>query len=109
MTFAERSQSFIILASAFAGLALGSIPEIAQHAGRFILPLLMLMLTGVFLHVPLQGFAAAFQHRSIATASLIINFVWTPVLAWLLGWLFLGSHPALWVGFIMLLVTPCTD
>jgi arsenite transporter len=69
MTFAEKAQSLIIFAAVLAGLALGSVPEIAQHAGRFILPLLMLMLTGVFLHVPLQGFAAAFQYRSVATAS----------------------------------------
>ena len=26
-----------------------------------------------------------------------------------LGALFLSDHPALWVGFIMLMVTPCTD
>ena len=26
---------------------------------------------------------------------LLINFVWTPLLAWM----FLGNHPARWVGF----------
>ena len=25
------------------------------------------------------------------------------------GAIFLSDHPALWIGFIMLMVTPCTD
>jgi ACR3 family arsenite efflux pump ArsB len=69
----------------------------------------MLMLTGVFLHVPLRRFTNAFQHRWVAVSSLIINFLWTPLLAWLLGWLFLRHEPALWIGLVMLMVTPCTD
>ncbi len=40
---------------------------------------------------------------------MIINFVWTPILAWLLAMVFLGDNPALFLGFIMLMVTPCTD
>lgn len=40
---------------------------------------------------------------------MIINFVWTPILAWLLASLFLGDNPAIYIGFIMLMVTPCTD
>lgn len=109
MRLIEKFQTLVILASVFIGLSLGNVSGIAQHAGHFILPFLMLMLIGVFLHVPLQGFADAFRYRNIAVASLIINFAWTPLLAWLLGWLFLSDHPALWVGFLMLMVTPCTD
>jgi ACR3 family arsenite efflux pump ArsB len=106
---AEKAQSFIILAAAVAGIALGHLPSVAERAGALIVPLLMLMLVGVFLHIPLQDVRTATQLRRVATASLIINFLWTPLFAWLLGWLFLGGHPALWVGFLMLMVTPCTD
>ncbi|MFN3333794.1 MAG: arsenic resistance protein [Caldilinea sp.] len=109
MTFLEKAQSFVILAAVFVGLALGQVPVVAQNAANFILPLLMLMLTGVFLHVPLRNFKNAFQFRDVAIASLMINFAWTPFFAWLLGWLFLSDQPALWVGFLMLMVTPCTD
>jgi ACR3 family arsenite efflux pump ArsB len=69
----------------------------------------MLMLTGVFLQVPLRGLGAAFRFRRVAVASMVINFMWTPLFAWLLGWVFLSDHAALWVGFLMLMVTPCTD
>jgi ACR3 family arsenite efflux pump ArsB len=109
MTFVEKAQSFIILAAVIGGLALGQVPVVAQNAANFILPLLMLMLLGVFLHVPLHDFKTAFQFRRVAFASLAINFLWTPLFAWLLGRLFLSDQPALWVGFLMLMVTPCTD
>jgi arsenite transporter len=109
MTLVEKAQSFIILAAIMVGLALGHVPVVAQQAANFILPLLILMLTGVFLHIPLRDFKNAYQYRRVAIASLIINFAWTPLFAWLLGWLFLSDQPALWVGFLMLMVTPCTD
>jgi len=67
------------------------------------------MLTGAFLHVPLRRLGDALRHGRVAALSLAINFAWTPLLAWLLGWLFLRDQPALWIGLIMLLVTPCTD
>ncbi|GAA0463487.1 hypothetical protein GCM10008935_18970 [Alkalibacillus silvisoli] len=41
--------------------------------------------------------------------STIINFVWMPLLAWGLGAIFLADYPALWLGCIMFMVTPCTD
>jgi arsenite transporter len=105
MTLVEKAQSFIILAAITVGLALGHVPIVAQQAANFILPLLILMLTGVFLHIPVRDFKNAYQYRRVAIASLIINFAWTPLFAWLLGWLFLSDQPALWVGFLMLMVT----
>ena len=109
MTFLEKTQSFLILAAVLVGLALGKTPAVAENAALFVKPLLMLMLTGVFLHVPLGDFGRAFQFRGLSSANLVINFVWAPLFAWTLGWLFLSEHPALWIGLIMLMVTPCTD
>ncbi|MCS7055448.1 MAG: hypothetical protein NZM18_04645 [Thermoflexales bacterium] len=105
----EKLQSLIILGAIFIGLALSGIPGLAEPASRSILLLLMLMLTGAFLHVPLRRFGDVLHHRRVAFLSLAINFIWTPLLAWLLGWLLLRDAPALWIGLIMLLVTPCTD
>ncbi|MFD1187331.1 arsenic resistance protein [Pontibacter rugosus] len=50
-----------------------------------------------------------FRHRKFVLLSLAINFVWTPLLAYLLGHVFLSGQQALWIGFVMLMVTPCTD
>src|SRR5690625_7109149 len=67
------------------------------------------MLFGLFLTIPLQQLKRAFLNIQFLGANTIINFIWTPVMAWGLGSIFLADYPALWIGFIMLMVTPCTD
>jgi ACR3 family arsenite efflux pump ArsB len=109
MTHMEKAQTPLILAAVLIGLMLSGASDIAQLAGYLIVPALIVMLTLVFLQIPLRGFIDSFRHRAIAIASLLINFVWTPLFAWALGRLFLGEQPALWIGFLMLMVTPCTD
>src|SRR5699024_5908473 len=64
---------------------------------------------GLFLSTPVKALKKAFSNRKFASSSLMINFLWTPLLVWGLGGIFLSDHPALWIGFIMLMVTPCTD
>lgn len=109
MSFLEKFQSLIILAAVLIGLAMSQITQIAAQAGQFILPFLLLMLLGVFIQLPLREIAAAFKHGKVTGLSLLINFVWNPLFAWLLGGIFLRQQPALWLGLIMLMVTPCTD
>lgn len=109
MNVVEKFQTIIILMAAGAGLLLGQFAIFEQHAESFIIPFLLLMLYGLFLTIPLQHIKDAFKNRTFLNTSTVINFVWTPVLAWGLGAVFLADHPALWIGFIMLMVTPCTD
>jgi arsenite transporter len=102
-------QTTWILVSVLAGLVLGQAPWVAENAMRLVVPALMVMLWTVFLHFPLRDTGTAFQHLRFAGWSLGINFLWTPLFAYALGWLFLQDRPDLWMGLIMLLVTPCTD
>ncbi|MEX1018425.1 MAG: arsenic resistance protein, partial [Litorilinea sp.] len=109
MRLIDKLQSLFILAAIAIGLALGQVNGVAARADSMIMPFLMIMLTVVFLHITLRGFGDAFRHMRFTRLSLGINFLWTPVFAWLLGLLFLRNTPDIWVGFLMLLVTPCTD
>jgi len=109
VTFFEKLQSLLVVVAVLVGLALGKIAWVADGAASLIVPFLMVMLYGVFLHVPLSGLGKAFQSIKFTGTSLAINFLWTPVFAWGLGAIFLRDTPDLWVGFIMLMVTPCTD
>lgn len=109
MQLIERFQPMIILAAVILGLFVGQFHLISVHADPFIVIFLMMMLYGLFLAVPLKHFGAAFKHIRFLSMSTAINFLWTPVLAWVLGAVFLADYPALWIGFILLLVTPCTD
>jgi len=109
MNVFEKFQTVIILSAVGIGLLLGQFAFFETYAESFIVPFLLLMLYGLFLTIPLQHLKDAFKNRIFFNTSTIINFVWTPVLAWGLGAVFLADHPALWIGFIMLMVTPCTD
>jgi ACR3 family arsenite efflux pump ArsB len=69
----------------------------------------MLMLCFVFLKVEVREIAKSFSDARFSVSALSINFIITPLLAWALSKLFLAGETDLQLGFIMLLVTPCTD
>jgi ACR3 family arsenite efflux pump ArsB len=81
----------------------------ARAAGELITPALTAMLFGLFLAAPLRDLKNAFLDFKFTAVSLAVNFVWVPILGWLLGGFFLADSPALRLGYLMLLVTPCTD
>ena len=109
MDFVEKYQTAFILAAIAGGLTLGQISGVPSVADRLILPFLMVMLFAAFAGIALTRLRGAFGNRRVVGSSLLVNFIWSPLLAVVLGGLFLREHPALWVGLIMLLVTPCTD
>lgn len=109
MSTMDKLQTLIIIAAVGIGLAIGQIPTALYYAEMIILPSLLLMMYGLFLTIPLRQLRQAFANLRFLSASAVINYMWTPLLAWGLGAIFLSEHPALWIGFMMLMVTPCTD
>ncbi len=109
MTLTEKFQSLFILGAVTLGLLFGQNARIAAGVAELITPFLMVMLFGVFIQVPLHHLGRALKDFKFTGLSLGMNFIWTPVLAYLLGYIFLRQSPDLWVGLIMLMVTPCTD
>lgn len=67
------------------------------------------MLFGLFLNIPIKDLLKSFSNLKFFSANLVINFVWTPVFAYILGYFLLENEISLWIGFVMLMVTPCTD
>ena len=109
MDLVEKYQTLFVAAAIVGGLALGQVSGVPAVADRLILPFLMVMLFAAFAGISFSRLRDSFGNRRVVGGSLLVNFVWSPLLAVLLGAVFLGDHPALWVGLIMLLVTPCTD
>ncbi|MBS3902406.1 MAG: arsenic resistance protein [Dethiobacter sp.] len=109
MTLFERFQSFFILIAMALGLFLGQFYWFSVNAASFVAPFLIVMLFGVFLQVPLHHLGKALKDFKFTGLSMGMNFIWTPILAYILGFLFLREAPDLRVGLIMLMVTPCTD
>lgn len=109
MNLLEKLQTIFMLGAIILGYVLGLKIPGAQAAGAVITPALMAMLFGLFLSIPLSDLRSGFSDLRFTLTSLIINFIWIPILGWGLGGIFLADAPALRLGFIMLLVTPCTD
>lgn len=109
MAWFDRFQSLLLLGAMVIGLILGQFAGVASGAAALITPSLIVMLVGVFLHIPLRDFKQGLRNVRFTGLNLALNFIWTPVFAWGLGAVFLRDQPDLWVGLIMLLVTPCTD
>ncbi len=96
-----------MLASALLGLAAGTVFGIGGWEAA-VEAFLMMMLFAVFAAVDMRDVKRSFSDVRFAGTALLINFVWTPVLAWLLGLAFY-SDADMRAGLLLLLVTPCTD
>ena len=105
----EKYQTLIIFVAMPIGLLFGLAQPVEQYAENFIIPFLFLMLFGVFLNIPLKNIGKAFTNIKFTGTTVAINFLFAPLLAWLLGRIFLSNAPILQIGFIMIMVTPCTD
>lgn len=105
----NKFQSFTIFVIILLGILLGQIDSIQTYSEYLIMPSLTIMLFLVFIQIPLSEIRNSFKNIKFTSTSLIINFVWTPIIVFILGRLFLNNHPELLIGFIMLMVTPCTD
>lgn len=109
MSLLEKLQTLIMLAAIGLGYLAGRFLPGAEAASGLITPALTAMLFGLFLGIPLKDLRAGFLNLKFTSASLVLNFVWIPILGWWLGGFFLADSPTLRLGYMMLLVTPCTD
>lgn len=109
MSASEKLQSVFVALAAVLGLGAGLLWPLGEVAGFLVLPLLMVMLAAVFAQVDAGQVREVRGARKVVAASLVLNFVFTPLFAWALGAGLLGGSPDLRIGLLLLLVTPCTD
>ena len=110
MSILSKLQPLFIILSALIGIVFGKIiPVLEKLTGNFIEIFLMFMLFFVFLNVELKEISKSFSDLRFSISALIINFVITPLFTFVLSKLFLAGQIDLQIGFIMLMVTPCTD
>ncbi|MBR0271951.1 MAG: arsenic resistance protein [Methanobrevibacter sp.] len=109
MDLIEKMEPIILILAIFIGLILSRIDLLASNTGNLINLFLCLMLYGLFLEVPLKDLKKSFKNIKFTSTSLIINFIWTPLFGYLLGDIFLNGNIDIFIGFFMLILTPCTD
>lgn len=109
MGWVERLQSLLVAGAALAGLAVGLTTPLGAAGEVVVLPALLLMLTAVFVQMDAADVGAVRGAAPVVAASLALNYLFTPLLAWALGVGLLADQPDLRIGLLLLLVTPCTD
>ena len=109
MDLIEKLEPVILIAAIIIGLIFTNIEILSKNTGNLINIFLCLMLYGLFLEVPLKELKKSFKNIKFTFTSMIINFIWTPLFGYFLGNLFLNGNIDIFIGFLMLILTPCTD
>jgi arsenite transporter len=104
----DKLQPLLLILSIGIGLLLAAVlPAVAPTLGPVVPAGIFALIYMVMLGVDLKGVTRAFRNVRFITLVLVINFIFNPLLAWCLGFLFLQDAPNVWVGLILFLLAPC--
>ncbi|MGY1920181.1 arsenic resistance protein [Pseudomonas tolaasii] len=94
----------VLLAAAFGVLA----PLAAHGLGTLVTPAIAVLMYAMFLQIPFLDLREGLGNKRFICALLLANFILVPLLVWVLtrG---LVERPALLVGALLVLLTPCID
>jgi ACR3 family arsenite transporter len=105
----ERNQIPIyfvaVIVAAVAGLLA---PSLASGLSGWVTPAIVLLMYAMFLQIPFLGLREGLSNRRFMSALLLANFILVPLLVWALS-RGLVQHPAILVGALLVLLTPCID
>jgi ACR3 family arsenite efflux pump ArsB len=94
----------VILAATFGLLA----PSFAHGLSTLVTPAIAVLMYAMFLQIPLLDLRQGLGNKRFLCALLLANFILVPLLVWALT-LSLVGRPALLVGVLLVLLTPCID
>ncbi|WP_312934130.1 arsenic resistance protein [Pseudomonas sp.] len=83
-------------------------PTASAGLAVLISPAIALLMYAMFLQIPFLDLRTSLPNRRFMAALLLANFVFTPLLVWL-ATRGLVEHPALLLGALLVLLTPCID
>ncbi|MGG2918682.1 arsenic resistance protein [Brevibacillus parabrevis] len=83
-------------------------PESSKSFDQMISIVLAILMYGMFAQIPFFRLKAALTNRKFIYALLITNYIAVPVLVWGLT-RFLSADPAILLGVLLVLLTPCID
>ena len=105
----ERNQIPIYAAALLLGAVVGLVsPATGSVLEAAIYPVLGVLLYATFLQVPFTELRSAAASGKFLAAMLVLNFALVPVVVFLLS-RFVASEPAVLLGVLLVLLTPCID
>ncbi|MFC6339191.1 arsenic resistance protein [Pseudomonas sp. CCM 7891] len=105
----EQNQIPVYFVTVLLAVALGLlVPSLAQGLGALVTPAIAVLMYAMFLQIPFLDLRQGVSNKRFMAALLLANFILIPLLVWLLtrG---LVDHPAILVGALLVLLTPCID
>lgn len=104
----DKQKPFILIAAIVVGILLNRfVGGVAQSIYSLVNIGLFLVIFTIMLFVEVRDIGKAFTKVKPTILALLTNFVFTPIFAWFLGWLFLRNYPDLWAGVVLYKLTPC--
>ncbi|OOB92431.1 arsenic resistance protein [Rathayibacter sp. VKM Ac-2630] len=104
----ERHQVALYLSAIAVALGAGLLLPAAARLDAAITPVLALLLFATFLGVPFASVLRAFRDGRFLAAVLVLDFVVVPAVVFVLTRPLAGD-PALLIGVLLVLLTPCVD
>lgn len=105
----ERNQIPVYFASVIAAAVGGMfVPTVAGNLEVLVTPAIAILMYAMFLQIPFLELKRGLSDKAFLSAVLVGNFVLIPVLVWILTRT-LSDQPALLIGALLVLLTPCID
>ncbi len=108
LSIRDETKPFILIAAVLVGLLLNRL--LGGGAGWLIWVVevgVFFVIFAVMLPVEIKEVSHAFRKVKPTILALFVNFVFIPIFAWAVGWLFLRNEPDVWAGVILYTLTPC--
>lgn len=105
----EQNQIPIYFAAVIAAVIGGLMaPSAAQDLNALVTPAIAVLMYAMFLQIPFLDLREGLSNKRFTSTLLLANFVLIPLLVWAItrG---LSDHPAILVGALLVLLTPCID
>ncbi len=105
----ETQQIPIYFAVVLAAVAFGLLAsDTARHLEALVTPAIAVLMYAMFLQIPFLDLRQGLGNRRFIAALLLANFILVPLLVWGITRGLL-EHPAILIGALLVLLTPCID
>ncbi len=105
LTFVRKHLIYLILISMGLGLANGHFNQVG-YLKSLILPILLLMVLPMMVNIKIEEVLNAFKDFKPVGLSLAVNFIFMPVLALVVAWIFFQDQPIYAVGLYLVALLP---
>jgi ACR3 family arsenite transporter len=104
----DETKPLILIAAVIVGIALNRLLGDGAEWMIYVVEIgVFFVIFAVMLGVEIKEVSRAFRKVKPTALALFVNFVFIPIFAWAMGWLFLRNQPDFWAGVILYTLTPC--